>query len=78
MSPDSQLFFSIIPITHTPIIQTANGSHIAASHTGSVSTPTLFLFDTYLIPNLTLNLISVDQLCELGFNLWIGSSGCHV
>uniref|UniRef100_A0A2N9HVC5 CCHC-type domain-containing protein n=1 Tax=Fagus sylvatica TaxID=28930 RepID=A0A2N9HVC5_FAGSY len=35
------LFSSVIPITHAPLIQTANGSHIAASHTGSVSTPTL-------------------------------------
>uniref|UniRef100_A0A2N9EVF0 Integrase catalytic domain-containing protein n=1 Tax=Fagus sylvatica TaxID=28930 RepID=A0A2N9EVF0_FAGSY len=78
MSPDSQLFSSIIPTTHTPLIQTANGSHLAASHTGSVSTSTLSLSDTYLIPNLTLNLISVGQLCELGFDLWFGSSGCRV
>uniref|UniRef100_A0A2N9G7D2 Integrase catalytic domain-containing protein n=1 Tax=Fagus sylvatica TaxID=28930 RepID=A0A2N9G7D2_FAGSY len=78
MSPDSQLFSSIIPTTHAPLIQTANGSHLAASHTGSVSTSTLSLSDTYLIPNLTLNLISVGQLCELGFDLWFGSSGCRV
>jgi hypothetical protein len=78
MSPDSQLFSSIIPTTHAPFIQTTNGSHLAASHTGSVSTSTLSLSDTYLIPNLTLNLISVGQLYELGFDLWFGSSGYHV
>uniref|UniRef100_A0A2N9HPR0 CCHC-type domain-containing protein n=1 Tax=Fagus sylvatica TaxID=28930 RepID=A0A2N9HPR0_FAGSY len=78
MSPDSQLFSSVIPTTHAPLIQTANGSYISASHTGSVSTPTLSLSDTYLIPNLTLNLISVGQLCELGYDLWFGSSGCRV
>ena len=78
MSPDSQLFSSVIPTTHTPLIQTTNGSHIAASHTGSISTPTLSLFDTYIIPNLTLKLISIGQLCELGFDLWFGSSGCCV
>uniref|UniRef100_A0A2N9H5Z4 Retrovirus-related Pol polyprotein from transposon TNT 1-94-like beta-barrel domain-containing protein n=1 Tax=Fagus sylvatica TaxID=28930 RepID=A0A2N9H5Z4_FAGSY len=78
MSLDSQRFSFVIPTTHASLIQTANGSHIAASHTGSVSTPTLSLSDTYLIPNLTLNLISVDQLCELGFDLWFGSSGCRV
>ena len=71
-------YFSIIPSTHAPLIQTANGSHIAASYTGSVSTLTLSLSNTYLIPNLTLNLISVGQLCELGFDLWFGSSSCHV
>ena len=78
MSPDSQLFFPVIPSTHVPFIQIANGSHIAASHTGSVSTPTLSLSYTYLIPNLTLNLISVSQLCELSFDLWFGSFGCCV
>jgi hypothetical protein len=78
MSPDSQLFSSVIPTTHAPLIQTANGSHIAVSHTGSISTSTLSLSNTYLIPNLILNLISVGQLCELGFDLWFGSSSCHV
>uniref|UniRef100_A0A2N9HZ71 CCHC-type domain-containing protein n=2 Tax=Fagus sylvatica TaxID=28930 RepID=A0A2N9HZ71_FAGSY len=78
MSPDSQLFSSVIPTTHAPLIQTANGSYISANHTGSVSTPTLSLSDTYLIPNLTLNLISIGQLCELGYDLWFGSSGCRV
>ena len=76
LSPNSQLFYSVIPTTYTPLIQTANSSHISASHTGSISTPTLSLSDTYLIPNLTLNLISIGQLCELGFDLWFGSSGC--
>jgi hypothetical protein len=69
MSLDSQLFSYVIPTTHAPLIQTANRSHISASYTGSVFTPTLSLSDTYLIPNLTLNLISVGQLCELGYDL---------
>uniref|UniRef100_A0A2N9GUY8 Integrase catalytic domain-containing protein n=1 Tax=Fagus sylvatica TaxID=28930 RepID=A0A2N9GUY8_FAGSY len=34
MSPDSQLFSSVIPTTHAPLIQTANGSYISANHTG--------------------------------------------
>ena len=67
-----------MPTTHAPLIQTANSSHIFANHTGSVSTSTLSLSDTYLIPNLTLNLISIGQLCELGYDLWFGSSGCRV
>ena len=69
MSPDSQLFSFVIATTHASLIQTANVSHIFASHTGSVSTSTLSLSDTYLIPNLTLNLIFVGQLCEPGFDL---------
>ena len=67
-----------MPTTHAPLIQTANSSHIFANHTSSVSTSTLSLSDTYLIPNLTLNLISIGQLCELGYDLWFGSSGCRV
>ena len=59
MSPDSQLFSSFILTTHAPLIQTANGLHIAASYIGFVSTPTLSLSDIYLIPNFTLNLISI-------------------
>ena len=78
MSPDSQLFSSVIPTTHALLIQTTNSSHISVSHTSSVSTPTLSFSDTYLIPNLTLNLISVGQLCELGYDLWFGSSSCRV
>jgi hypothetical protein len=78
MSSDSQLFSYVIPTTHTLLIQTAKGSHIATSHTGFVFTPTLSLSDTYLIPNLTFNFISVGQLCELGFDLWFGSSSCRV
>ena len=78
MSLDPQLFSFVIPTTHAPLIQTANGLHISANHTSSVSTPTLSLSDTYLISNLTLNHIFVGQLCELGYDLWFGSSGCHV
>ena len=78
MSSDSQLFSYVIPTTHTLLIQTVKGSYIATSHTGFVSTPTLSLSDTYLIPNITLNFISVGQLCELGFDLWFGSSNCRV
>uniref|UniRef100_A0A2N9HUR1 Integrase catalytic domain-containing protein n=1 Tax=Fagus sylvatica TaxID=28930 RepID=A0A2N9HUR1_FAGSY len=72
------VIFFCYSTTHAPLIQTANGSYISANHTGSVSTPKLSLSDTYLIPNLTLNLISVGQLCELGYDLWFGSSGCRV
>uniref|UniRef100_A0A2N9GT15 Uncharacterized protein n=1 Tax=Fagus sylvatica TaxID=28930 RepID=A0A2N9GT15_FAGSY len=78
MSPDSQLFSSVIPTIHALLIQTTNGSHISVSHTGSVSTPTLSFSDTYLIPNLILNLKSASQLCELGYDLWFRSSSCRV
>lgn len=38
----------------------------------------LFLQDTYFDLNLTLNLISVRQLCDLGFDLHFSFTGYHV
>ena len=54
MSPNYQLFSSLLPTNYAPLIQTTNGSFIAVSHTGRISTSTFSLFDTYHIPNLTL------------------------
>jgi len=48
------------------------------THTGHVSTSNLTLPDTYYIPNLTLNLIYVGQLCEQGLNVYFSPSGVQV
>ena len=42
---------------------------MSISHKGTISSPCLFLNDTFHIPKLSLNLLSVGQLCELGINL---------
>ena len=55
-----------------------NGSSMLVSHIGYVSVSNLSLSNTFLIPKLTLNLLSVGQLCELGLNVIITSSGCSV
>jgi hypothetical protein len=34
--------------------------------------------DTYLVPNLSLNLLSIGQLCELGLELNFSKRGCDV
>ena len=47
-----------------PPIHTANGTQMTITHTGHAATPNLSLPETYHIPNLTLNLISVGQLYE--------------
>jgi hypothetical protein len=71
MSPDSQLFSSVIPTTHAPLIQTANGSYISANHTGSVSTLhclslTHILFPTsLLISSLLVNYVNLVMTCGL-------------
>jgi hypothetical protein len=51
------------------IIYTADSSYMFVSHMGTVSSPTLTILDTYLVPKLSLNLLSVGQLCELGHDL---------
>ncbi|KAG5542351.1 hypothetical protein RHGRI_022032 [Rhododendron griersonianum] len=78
MTSDSAIFSSKSHASHAPAIQTADGSHIHATHMGHISTSTISLSDTYLIPKLTLNLISVGQLCELGLNVIFSATGCHV
>lgn len=47
------------------------------THYGSVSS-LISLPDTYCIPQLTLNLISVGQLVDQGLNVFFSSSGVQV
>ncbi|XP_010270824.1 PREDICTED: uncharacterized protein LOC104607033 [Nelumbo nucifera] len=42
---------------------------------GTISTPRLSLPNTFLVPQLSLNLISVGQLCELGLEIHFSSRG---
>ncbi len=48
-------------------ILTADGTHMPLVGVGSIATPSLSFSDVYHIPNLTLNLVSVSQLCQLGY-----------
>lgn len=59
-------------------IHTTNGNPMKITHTSHVSTSNLTLPYIYCIQNLTLNLISVGQLCEQGQNVYFSPSGVHV
>ena len=48
------------------------------SHKGTISSPYLSLGDTFHIPKLSLNLLSVGQLCELGVDLLFTNHGVDV
>ena len=48
------------------------------SHEGTITSPCLSLNDTFHIPKLSLNLLSVGQLCELGVNLLFTNHGVDV
>lgn len=64
--------------THNSLIKTADNSLMHITHVGDVSTDNLLLCDTFLVPQLALNLISVGQLCELGLDVCFSNSGCYV
>ena len=78
MTSDSTLFSTQHPVHHSPTIHTADGSPMSVNHIGNISTSHTTLQDTYFIPQLTLNLISVGQLCELGLTVVFSSFGCCV
>jgi hypothetical protein len=78
MTSASHLFSSLSKNDITRFIHTADGSLMHVSHTGSISLSILSLPNTYLIPKLNFNLISIGQLCDLGYEITFSSSGCCV
>uniref|UniRef100_A0A2N9J418 Integrase catalytic domain-containing protein n=1 Tax=Fagus sylvatica TaxID=28930 RepID=A0A2N9J418_FAGSY len=69
MTPHASHFSQKTPLAPSLIIYTADSSHMSVSHIGTISSPDLTIPDTYLVPKLSLNLLSVGQLCELGLDL---------
>ena len=51
---------------------------MSVSHIGTVSSPNLTTPDTYLVSKLSLNLLSVGQLCKLGLDLHFSNRGVDV
>ena len=59
-----------------PSIYAADGNHMNIYHIGTIDTPSLHLSHTYYVTNLTFNLVSVCQLCDLGLTISFSSNGC--
>ena len=78
MADDPSIFLDKTPVSHSSLINTADGSSLHINHTGSVSTSNLSLPTTFHVPKLTINLISVGQLCDVGLQVIFFSSYCHV
>jgi hypothetical protein len=78
MTSDPTLFSHKFSLSPNPAIYTADGSRLPVSHTGSISLPNLFVDNTYLVPQLSLNLLSVGQLCELGLELTFSNKDVDV
>ena len=78
MTPDEPQFSNKIPLEHPITIYTTNGTPMPVSHKGTISSPCLSLSDTFHIPKLSLYLLSVGQLCELGIDLLFTNHGVNV
>jgi hypothetical protein len=77
MSYDRKSFLSLNP-TSSMSIMTADGTPMPLAGIGSVCTSNLSLSDVYYIPNLTLSLASVSQLCDSGYSVMFSSTHCQV
>uniref|UniRef100_A0A2N9EJW8 Integrase catalytic domain-containing protein n=1 Tax=Fagus sylvatica TaxID=28930 RepID=A0A2N9EJW8_FAGSY len=63
---------------HRYMSQPSPALSVTSSHIGTISSPDLTIPDTYLVPKLSLNLLSVGQLCELGLDLHFSNHGVDV
>ena len=78
MTPNEPQFSDKASLEHPITIYTADGTPMPVSHKGTISSPCLSLSDTFHIPKLSLNLLSIGQLCELGIDLLFINHGVDV
>ena len=74
--------FSLITFSSSakflPPIYDADGNCMNISHIGTIDTLDLRLSHTYNVPNLTFNLVSVGQLCDIGLTVSFSLNGCQI
>ncbi|KAL5818601.1 hypothetical protein ACOSQ4_022443 [Xanthoceras sorbifolium] len=78
MTPNESQFSDKAPLEHPITIYTADGTPMPVSHKGKIFSPSLSLSDTFHMPKLSLNLLSVGQLCELGIDILFINHGVYV
>ena len=78
MTLDESQFFDKAPLAHPISIYSTNGNPMPVNHKGTISSPSLFLSDTFYILKFSLNLLSVGQLCELGVDFLFTNYGVDV
>lgn len=77
MSYDAKSFVSLNTAPSMSVM-TADGTHMPLAGISFVSTPNLSFYDVYYIPNITLSLASVNQLCDYGYSVMFSSISCCV
>ena len=65
-------------LAHPIYIYIVDGTPMPISHKGTISSPSLSLSDTFHIPKLSLNLLSIDKLCELVVDILFTNYGVDV
>ena len=78
MTPNTTFFMSKILFSYPPLTHTANDSLLETSHKGTISTLDITIDDTCFVPNLSFNLLSVSQLCNLDLSLKFLKYGCLI
>ena len=78
MTPNESQFSDKAPLELPGTIYTADETPMPVSHKGTISSPCLSLSDTFHILKLSLNLLSVGQLCKLGVDLLFTNHGVDV
>ena len=75
ITPDESQFSDKAPLVHPISIYNSDGTPMPVSKKGTISTPCLSLSETFHIPKLSFNLVSVGQLCELGVDILFTNHG---
>jgi hypothetical protein len=78
MTPYASSFTTSAPPSHISLIHTVDGSSTTVQTIGTIHTASLSVSDVFHVPKLSFNLLSVGQLCELGYRLIFDSSGVYV
>ena len=78
MTSDPTIFTSKMRPIIALIVHTADNSVIHVQNIRIINTPKLSIFDVFHVPKVSLNLLSIGQLCELGINIHFSSRGYFV
>ena len=75
---DSSIFTSKTRPVIAPIVHTTGNLVMHVQNIGTINTPKLSISDVFHVPKVSLNLLSVDQLCKLSVDINFSSHGCFV
>jgi hypothetical protein len=78
VTPHPTSFTTSTPSPHSSLIRTADGSTMTVKNIGTINTPSLSILEVFHVPELSFNLLSIGQLCELGYKLVFYFYGMHV